>query len=347
MKKLDFGKKNKRGTFRVFYVGCFLFLLSGCFSLLTGCSFGKTGQSTAQYGTSVLFEKKDSDSTKRNMEGVKIYGLNEEQTKLVSQEYQLSGETLEEQVEELLTELEKILWSEDDKADWSEKTLIQEFKINDSKVLTLYLTPDYVSSGNTTAVLRRAAIVKTLCQLEQIDSVELYLGSQPMMLANGKPMGLLKAEDFIDSTGASTEFLQETQIVVYFASSDGKHLLDSSLKVTYDGKLSTQHLILNQLMTDAVPEGMSAVIPEGTELNKVSVKDGICYVDFNENFLEGREGVLPEVTIYAIVNSLTELSNVYKVQFLIDGKSEKNYKNLDIDFSSVFERNLDIVEGEQ
>ena len=90
---------------------------------------------------------------------------------------------------------------------------------------------------------------------------------------------------------------------------------------------------------------MQAVIPSGTVLNKVTVRDGICYVDFNEKFMEKRKDITAEVALYSIVNSLTELSNVYKVQFLINGATRKNYQNLD--FSSTFERNLEIVEGEQ
>lgn len=320
-----------------------LFVL--CFSLVAGCSSEKGLQeqnpasNEEQQGQTPDFDEGQGET--------KLYCLNEERTKLISQGFHLQGRTVDEQVAELLTALEDSLWTEEERAVLLEQNPIQGFIINDTGLLSLYFAPDYISSGNITAVLRRAAIVKTLCQLEEVDSVELYLGTQPMMLANGKPMGLMRAEDFIDSTGAGTEFLQETQIVVYFATPDGAHLMDSSLKVTYDGKISTERLILNQLMEGPLTEEMLAVIPKEAVLNKISIKDGTCYVDFNEKFLEGRENVLPEVTIYSIVNSLTELSNVYKVQFLINGETRKTYKNLDIDFSSVFERNLEIIEGEQ
>jgi len=90
---------------------------------------------------------------------------------------------------------------------------------------------------------------------------------------------------------------------------------------------------------------MQPVIPKGTVLNKVTTRDGVCFVDFNEKFMEKRAGITAEVAIYSVVNSLTELSNVYKVQFLINGETKKTYQNLD--FSQPFERNLEIVEGEQ
>ena len=119
----------------------------------------------------------------------------------------------------------------------------------------------------------------------------------------------------------------------------------SYLKITYDGTVTTERLILQALLEGPVQKDLQSVIPKGTVLNKVMVRDGICYVDFNEKFMEKQEGITPEVTVYAVVNSLTELSNVYKVQFLINGVTKKNYGTLD--FSKPFERNLEIVEGEQ
>ncbi len=313
-----------------------LILIIGFFvmSVFCGCHFQQnTDKQEAD------FEDVVSENT------IKMYRLNEERTKVVSENYELTKETPEEQVAEVLTELEAILWTEKELSGLLEKNPIQGFAINEIGTLMLYFAPDYVQVGDTTAVLRRAALVKTFCQLETISAVELYIGTQPMMRANGKPLGMLKAEDFIDSTGDATEFYQEAMLAVYFANSTGEALVESNLKITYDGTVSTERLILQQLMEGPVVDNMQPVIPKDTVLNKVTIRDGICFVDFNEKFLEKRENITAEVAVYSIVNSLTELSNVYKVQFLINGETRKTYQNLD--FSTAFERNLEIVEGEQ
>lgn len=278
-------------------------------------------------------------------DAIKLYYLNEERTKVVSENYKLGWGSVEEKVSEFLTALEEILWTEDEKNLITDQNPIYEFKVDENGLLVLRFSPDYKATQTITEVLRRAAIVKTMCQLDQVSAVEFYIGSQPLMTSGGKPVGMLTAEDFIDSTGENTEFYQETQVSVYFADETGTALVESNLKITYDGKVSTERLIIKQLMEGPVLGDMQAVIPEGTVLNKVSVRDGICYVDFNEKFMEKREGIQPEVAIYSIVNSLTELSNIYKVQFLINGATKKTYYSLD--FSSAFERNLEIVEGEQ
>lgn len=275
----------------------------------------------------------------------KLFFMNEERTKVVSENFKLSFGTLEEQVSEFLTVLEDTLWTEEEKDLITDRNPIYEYKIDENGLLSLRYSADYSTVSSITEVLRRAALVKTLCQLDKITAVEFFIGTQPLLTSAGKPVGMLTAEDFIDSTGENTEFYQEAKVSVYFANETGDALLPSYLKVTYDGTVSTERLILQALLEGPVAENMQPVIPKGTVLNKVVIRDGICYVDFNDKFMEKREGISPEVTIYSVVNSLTELSNVYKVQFLINGTTKQNYGT--IDFSNTFERNLEIVEGEQ
>ncbi|MBP3569857.1 MAG: GerMN domain-containing protein [Lachnospiraceae bacterium] len=303
-----------------------------CLALLCGCS-------------SKAMEENSLEETEEIEGAVKLYYLNEEQTKVISKDLEPAQATIEEQVSELLTELEEVLWTEEEKRRLLEQNPIYEYKIDEKGLVSLRFPSDYDASQSITEALRRAAIVKTLCQVESIMAVEFYIGTQPLLTSGGKPVGMLNAEDFIDSTGENTEFYQEAKVAVYFANEFGNALVESNLKITYDGTVSTEQLVLEQLMEGPVVDDMQPVIPVGTVLNKVTVKDGICYVDFNEKFMEKREAITAEVAVYSIVNSLTELSNVYKVQFLINGEPRKNYQNLD--FSLAFERNLEIIEGEQ
>ena len=291
-------------------------------------------------------EAEEQQITVKLPEGsIKLYYMNEDRTKVVSENFKLSFGAVDEQVSEFLTALEAALWTEEEKDVISDRNPIYEYKIDENGLLSLRYASDYSTQPNITEVLRRAALVKTLCQLDNITAVEFFIGTQPLLTAAGKPVGMLTAEDFIDSTGENTEFYQEAKVSVYFANESGDALLPSYLKITYDGTVTTERLILQTLLEGPVQEELRPVLPKGTVLNKVSIRDGICYVDFNEKFMEKQDGITPEVTVYAVVNSLTELSSVYKVQFLINGTTKKNYGTLN--FSQAFERNLEIVEGEQ
>ena len=60
-------------------------------------------------------------------------------------------------------------------------------------------------------------------------------------------------------------------------------------------------------------------------------------MNLDENFLSVVNNVSTDVSVYSIVNSLVELSNINKVQILINGEVPSTFS------PSAYERNLDIV----
>ena len=84
-------------------------------------------------------------------------------------------------------------------------------------------------------------------------------------------------------------------------------------------------------------EGLYPSINPNTKIVNVMTKDGVCYVNLDENFLNVVNNVSTDVSVYSIVNSLAELSNINKVQILINGEVPSALS------SAAYERNLDIV----
>ena len=88
---------------------------------------------------------------------------------------------------------------------------------------------------------------------------------------------------------------------------------------------------------------LKETIPKGTKLLSVSIKDGICYLNFDEGLRKIVSGVTPEVVIYSIVNSVIESGAVNKVQISINGDSNIMYQE-SISLSEPLSRNLDLLE---
>ena len=99
------------------------------------------------------------------------------------------------------------------------------------------------------------------------------------------------------------------------------------------------------MITGPIEEGMQRTLSEKTKLIKVSTKEGVCMIDFNEEFLKEVSGVLSEVSLYSIVNSLVELPHIYRVAFTVNGETQKKFQN-SIDLSGQFERKLELLERE-
>jgi len=81
------------------------------------------------------------------------------------------------------------------------------------------------------------------------------------------------------------------------------------------------------------------LIPAGTKLLGAWIKQGILYLDFNENFLNNNNGLESiEIQIYQIVNTAMQFNEVKGVRFLIDGKIRKYYSEEGFLFDITFKK---------
>jgi len=67
--------------------------------------------------------------------------------------------------------------------------------------------------------------------------------------------------------------------------------------------------------------GAERVLPPGTKIRGITVKDGLATVDFSREVLHANVGAAGEALgIQSIVNTLTEFAEIKKVSFLVEGK---------------------------
>ena len=83
--------------------------------------------------------------------------------------------------------------------------------------------------------------------------------------------------------------------------------------------------------------GLYPTVSPDTKILSVMTKDGICYVNFDGNFLTVVGNVTTEVAIYSIVNSLIELPSVNRVQILVNGEIPESFSE------TTFDKNMEIV----
>ena len=153
---------------------------------------------------------------------------------------------------------------------------------------------------------------------------------------------LWSGSDFLDNTGDDTNKYIQTELTLYFAHPDGKALLTEVRQVVYSSTLSLERVVLNQLIEGPEDPAMISTLPKNLKITGVSLRDGICYVDFDATFLEEPVNVTDQVEIYSIVNSLTQLNNVLQVQFTINGSANAVLRN-NIPLSGRFEKDLSLM----
>ena len=150
-------------------------------------------------------------------------------------------------------------------------------------------------------------------------------------------MGWMNAEQFINNDGNEINTYEPVRVKLYFASEDGTNLIAAYREKHYSTNTPLERFVVEELIAGPTIEGLYPSINPATKVISVLTMDGICYVNLDENFLTVQGNVSTDVSIYSIVNSLVELSNINKVQILINGEVPTTFA------ATVFERNLDIV----
>lgn len=267
-----------------------------------------------------------------------IYYINNLDTKVVHEDYTLKSKGLENQIKELVEKLKDNPMTSGYKKTIPDNVSKPNIKYSqETKCLILYFDKSYTSLQlqGIQELLRRAAIVKTLCQLDGVDDVQFYVAEQPLLEGDGKNVGLMDSSKFIDNTDEGFNYKQLQQLTLYFADKDGDKLEATNVDVEDDGKQSQEKMIMNLLIDGPnqiinLTEKLLPTVPNGTKYKKISISTSTstCYVDFNENFLHKREGITDEVALYSIVNSLCEITNVTKVQITVNGEILKTYGKL-------------------
>lgn len=287
-------------------------------------------------------DKKDTSS------GKFVYYVNNDETMVVKKKYKPNAANKTQLVNEYIKALRTKPKDISLKETIPDTVTIKDFNINEDNQLTINFDANYSQLTGISEILCRAAIVKTLSQINGIEYIEFYVNGNPLTDSNEKPVGYMNADSFILNSDGEINYYQDAKLTLYFANKKGNKLEESHVIVTYDGAISIEEVVIQQLMNGPLKEDKGIkfrTIPKEARLLKVTTKDGVCYVDFSSEFLDKLPDITDEVALYSIVNSLVELPNVNKVQFLINGEKQKSFRE-GIDMDDFFVRNFEIVEGE-
>lgn len=282
---------------------------------------------------------------KENKGEYQIYYLNMDMSKVVSEEYDSSGAEGEELIQELLVKLQSAPDSSKLRQTIPANILVNSFKINGA-YLYVDFSEEYKALTPTDEVLIRAAIVKTLLQSGACSLVAFTVNSEPLVLKDGTIVGSMSADSFVENPGKQINSSIEATVTLYFSNKDGTELIKETRNVHYSTNISLEKLVMEQLIEGPKKSGSIATVPSGTKLIAVSVVDGVCYVNLGESFRAQNPEVNEEIVLYSIVNSLTELQGVNKVQISVNGSTSGKVRYT-YDLSKMYDRDIQYIKEEK
>ena len=268
--------------------------------------------------------------------GYQIWYINQDETCLKYENKELQSKNEEGLLREMMEVMRETPTDDELKPVIPEDVTLLDFDFEHNQ-LYLDFSPEYKKMPKVYEVLCRAAIVRTLGQIDGVEYVDFQVNGEPLTDLEGKEIGLMNEDQFIENAGEEINAYKTADLTLYFANKAGDKLVGQRVAMEYNSNISLEKLIVEQLIAGPPFEGAYPTIPSETKLLNISIKDNICYVNLDSSFLTVVNNVSTEVAVYSIVNSLVELDNINKVQILVNGEVPSTFSN------STFERNLDYV----
>ncbi|MBE3586261.1 GerMN domain-containing protein [Desulfofundulus thermocisternus] len=126
-------------------------------------------------------------------------------------------------------------------------------------------------------------------------------------------------------TGAVTESgtgeaVRTVPVVLYFGDNQGYLVAERrEIPVT---KAIARATLRELCRGPASGSGFNPTIPPGTRVKDINIRDGLAIVDFSRELKERHRGGSSAelLTVYSIVNTLTQFPSVQQVQILVEGR---------------------------
>jgi len=137
-------------------------------------------------------------------------------------------------------------------------------------------------------------------------------------------------EEVIETVTIPVEEVKMTSILAYYEDENG-FVVPVNTKIPWEegiAKATIRSMVAgNETEKRIAQSGLRGVIPEGTEIRGMSIKDGVCRVDFSKNILNTSSYEQEENMISAITYTLTEFPTINKVELLVDGQALTSLSN--------------------
>ena len=289
-----------------------------------------------------------------------VYYLNEDRTGLVKAPYE-TGKTAKGKkmtdkeicgmAEDILETLRKPSDKIENVPPIPNEVSVQKCELRGS-ILDIDFNKAYLKVNSLEEKLMRASIVCSLSEIEGVNAVLFTIDGESLKDSDGNSIGLMTEDDFVENTGSSPSAYQTVELTLYFANESGDKLVPQKVSARYSSNLSKEKMIVEKLMQG--PEsGAYPTINPNANLLGVTIKDDICYVNFDSTFLNGEYDIIATVGSHpnlqdsaagrsCVVNSLVEGTEATQVQITINGESKAKYMGT-VDLSQPLKENLELV----
>lgn len=308
----------KRISFVIFLVS----LLS--LGILCGCGRSTASVQEEQEQTEAKEQlTREDKADKKKDSTIDLYYLNAQEDGFKKVSYRLQhSDDPKEAAKEVLYKLSD---TENNNTNKYKASIFDGVVINDVTVdkekATIDFGAGYIQLTHVQEVLLRTSVVKSLLQIKGIDGVLFSVNGSSLLDSDKLPVGLMEASTILTDDGQENIYSAKKKVKLYYTNETGDKLIPylKELTVTDNVPLETQ-VLLALKNPPASKKNLRSPLPADFYVNQTQILNNICYVDLSSDVEKAAVNVKEKVTVYAMVNSLTDLDTAYQVQFTINGK---------------------------
>lgn len=193
--------------------------------------------------------------------------------------------------------------------------------------VNVLLNENYNQLSNISKILTKTSITLSLTGLEGVDGVSFINDSAFIPVSSTLVDETYNNFSFTSQNIKSNPIISPrnfiiSDVLLYFKSpNESEDLVKEERHVSTDPNEAIEKYIVEELIKGS-KEGNVNLIPSDTKLLNISVDNNTAFVDLSSEFIDGQSTDTRNqiLSVYSIVNSLTELSKIESVQILIEAK---------------------------
>ena len=254
----------------------------------------------------------------------KLYFVNSDSTELVQETREISipddVSVAESVVKELLTGPKNPEY----KAIIPKETKLNEITLAGNLVIVDFSKEVYPET-DADIILLSTSVLRTLTEIAGITRVLVTVDGGDFDTYDGNSVGIMDKDDIVYDT--TPEVKQQQYITLYFADEDGAALVAEERKITINEKEKIEMQAIKELIKGPEGKDKNRTIAAETKILSIETKEGVCFVNLSQEFIARHPGgtMGEQLTIYSIVNTLTALEGIEKVQFLVEGQKNESF----------------------
>jgi germination protein M len=137
-------------------------------------------------------------------------------------------------------------------------------------------------------------------------------------------------DEAVDTITVNAEDTKLKEIVAYYEDENG-FLVPVNTEIPWEegiAKATIRSLVKgNEIEQKIAQSGLHGVLPENTDVKGMSIKDGVCRVDFSQNILNTESYKQEQNMVSSLTYTLTEFPTIDKVEILVEGKELASLSN--------------------